>query len=216
LALAEAALSLGVRDFVFASTIGVHGTSTEGRPPFREADAFNPKSVYAETKVAAEQGLEQIASRSRMACTVIRPPLVYGRGAPGNFDILARAVRKGVPLPLASVQNRRAFLSVHNLVDFIQLRLQQRNTGIEAYILADAEQVSTKQFIRGLGDALGYPPRFFPFPPKLLAAALRVAGREAVSDGLLSSLEVDTQRARSTGWNPPIDLREGLKRAVAD
>ncbi len=113
--LARSAASMGVRQFIFLSSIHVNGRSTEGRGPFTEADALTPRGVYGKSKAAAESGLRAMAQDQGMHITVVRPPLVYGAGAKGNFDLLVRAVRRGIPLPFGLVRNRRAFVSVENL-----------------------------------------------------------------------------------------------------
>ena len=99
----------------------------------------------------AEAGLETLAQGSDMRITVIRPPLVYGPSAKGNFSLLLRAVRRGIPLPFASIDNRRAFLSVDNLASFISMRLSAQGEKFDVFLLADAEQVSTPDFVRRLG-----------------------------------------------------------------
>jgi UDP-glucose 4-epimerase len=207
LALAAAAARAGVRHFIFMSSIGVHGRTTDGRRPFREDDPLAPWSVYAESKAAAEKGLAEIAAGTGMACTILRAPLIYGPGAPGNLGALVKAIRAGCPLPPAQVANRRAFLGVQNLASFIRHRLARPAEGTRAFNLADAEQIPTPTFVAQLGTALGRKPRLFACPP----AILRVAGLE----NLVSSLEVDTARAREDGWVPPLTLTEGLTRSFA-
>ena len=214
--LAEAAAGAGVRDFVFASSIAVHGAATDGRGPFRESDPLAPVAPYGASKARAEDGLAAIAARTGMAVTVIRPPLVHGRGAPGNLALLAAALRRGAPLPLASIRNRRAVLGVANLADFVSWRLASANAGFEAFILADARQPSTPEFVRMLAAAMHRPARLMPFPAGLLRAGLAAAGRRAMADGLLASLEVDTGKAGAAGWRPPLGLAEGLRAAGED
>ena len=125
--LAHAAAVAGVRRFVFLSSIGVHGAETFGRP-FGAADAPAPHSAYARSKLEAEQALHAIARRHGLEVVVLRPPLVYGPHAPGNFATLVRAVRRGVPLPLGAVRNRRSLVGLDNLVDLI-------GTGAEEHVL---------------------------------------------------------------------------------
>ncbi|MBN9023457.1 MAG: NAD-dependent epimerase/dehydratase family protein [Rhizobiales bacterium] len=213
LRLAEAAEAAGVRDFVFASSIAVHGTNTEGRGPFRESDPLLPAGPYGASKARAEDGLAALAARSAMAVTALRPPLVHGRGAPGNIARLEAAIRRGVPLPLASVRNRRAFLGVANLADFVAWRLGRANHGYEPFILADAAQPATPEFVRLLAAAMDRRVRLVPFPPAILRRALVASGREAMAEGLLASLEVDTGKVEAAGWRPPLGLAEGLRAA---
>ena len=160
--LARCAERAGVRQFVFVSTILVHGRSSDGRAPFSERDVLTPEGPYGTSKAAAEAGLETLARGSGMRITVIRPPLVYGSGAKGNFSLLLRAVRRGIPLPFASIDNRRAFLSVDNLASFISMRLSARCEKFDVFLLADAEQVSTPDFVRRLAKAAGNKAAAFP------------------------------------------------------
>ena len=71
LRLAHCAANAGVRQFIFASTVLVHGRSSDGRAPFRENDILTPRGVYGMSKAAAEAGLEALAQDSDMNVTVI-------------------------------------------------------------------------------------------------------------------------------------------------
>ena len=89
------------------------------------------------------------------------------------------------------------------------------NSGCETFIVADDEQPSTPDFVALLGAALGRPARLVPMPPALLRGVLSATGRGAMAEGLLSSLAVDTSKAKSAGWRPRFTLAEGLARAFA-
>ena len=214
--LARCADKAGVRQFVFVSTILVHGRSSDGRAPFSERDVLTPLGHYGVSKAAAEAGLKDLAQGSDMRITVIRPPLVYGSGAKGNFSTLLGAVRRGIPLPFASIDNRRAFLSVDNLASFIAMRLAVQDGNFEVFLLADAEQVSTPEFVRRLARAAGVKSRLFPMPVALLKGLLTISGREQARDGLIGSLELDLSKLASTGWRPILTMDDALQRAVRD
>lgn len=211
--LARSAAGMGVRQFIFLSSIHVNGRSTEGRGPFSEADVLTPRGVYGISKAAAESGLRAMAQDRGMHITVVRPPLVYGAGAKGNFDLLARAVKRGIPLPFGSIRNRRAFVSVENLNSFIVNRLAKANSGFDVFLVADAEQVSTPEFIRRLAKAAGVTSRLLRVPMSILRPLLRLVGPEAY-DSTVGSLELNVSKAAATGWQPPISLDEGLRRAI--
>ena len=121
--LARCAARAGVRRFIFVSTILVNGRTTDGRGPFSERDILTPRGVYGRSKAAAESGLQAMVQDGGMGITVIRPPLIYGAGAKGNFKLLVQAVRRGIPLPFGSIRNRRAFLAFENLCSFVVGRL---------------------------------------------------------------------------------------------
>jgi UDP-glucose 4-epimerase len=214
--LARSAAAAGVRQFVFISTILVHGRSSDGRAPFSESDTLSPRGVYGRSKAAAESELESMAQDDGMCVTVIRPPLVYGAGAKGNFKLLAQAVRRGIPLPLGSIRNRRAFVSVQNLGSFILQRLLHANQKFDVFLIADNEQVSTPEFIMLLARAAGTKARLFGISTVVLNSLLKLSGRQEVRDSLIGSLELNLAKVASTGWRPPIALDEGLYLAMND
>ncbi|QQN62663.1 NAD-dependent epimerase/dehydratase family protein [Bradyrhizobium diazoefficiens] len=215
--LARSAATAGVRQFIFVSTVLVHGRSNEGRAPFSESDILTPRGLYGMSKAAAEAGLRTLARDSDMNISVIRPPLVYGAGAKGNFALLTRAVHLGLPLPFAAIRNHRAFLAVQNLSSFILRRLTHPDpaSNFEIFLVADREQVSTPEFIERLARASGKSPRLFGMSPELLSSLLGLLGRQDTHDSLIGSLELNVSKAIATGWQPAVSLDEGLRLALA-
>jgi len=215
--LARSAAMAGVRQFIFVSTVLVHGRSNEGRAPFSEDDILTPRGLYGMSKAAAEAGLRTLARDSQLNISVIRPPLVYGAGAKGNFALLTRAVNLGLPLPFAAIRNHRAFLAVQNLSSFILRRLGQSDpaSNFEVFLVADKEQVSTPEFIERLARASGKNPRLFGMSPDLLSSLLGLLGRQDTHDSLIGSLELNLTKAIATGWQPSVTLDEGLRLALA-
>lgn len=215
--LARSAATAGVRQFIFVSTVLVHGRSNEGRAPFSENDILTPRGLYGMSKAAAEAGLRTLARDSDMKISVIRPPLVYGAGAKGNFALLTRAVNLGMPLPFGAIRNHRAFLAVQNLSSFILRRLAHPDpaSNFEIFLVADTEQVSTPEFIERLAKAAGKNSRLFGMPPDLLSTLLGVMGRQDTHDSLIGSLELNLAKAIATGWQPQVSLDEGLQLALS-
>jgi UDP-glucose 4-epimerase len=215
LQLARCAAMAGVQQFIFVSTVLVHGRSNDGRPPFCETDTLTPRGVYGISKAAAEAGLEALAQDSDISVTVIRSPLVYGAGAKGNFKLLVNAVKSGIPLPFAAIRNQRAFLSVENLSSFILHRLSHTGRKFDVFLVADSEQVSTPEFIERLARAIGFKSRLFPIPTSILKLLLKMSGRQEAVDSLIGSLELTVSKAAATGWRPAITMDEGLRRAAS-
>ncbi|MET4450314.1 NAD-dependent epimerase/dehydratase family protein [Bradyrhizobium sp. RT3b] len=214
LQLARTAARANVPRFVFLSTILVNGSCTDGKAPFAGKDQFNPRGVYGQSKAAAESGLQRIAADSQMSVSIVRPPLVYGRDAVGNFRFLVKAIRTGIPLPFGLIRNRRSFVSVQNLASFISVVTElETDSNYKTYLVADAEQVSLSDFIRRMGSAMGKSPILVPIPPGLLELAVN-ATRPGLRDSLLGSLEIDTSAALSIGWRAPFSMDAGLKLAL--
>lgn len=211
--LAGQAAAAGVRRFVFISSIGVNGS--QNVQPFTEQDAPAPTEPYAISKLEAEQGLFELGKRTGMEIVVIRPPLVYGPDAPGNFGKLVNWVNRGVPLPLACIQNKRSLVALDNLVDFITVCVQHPAAANEVFLVADGHDLSTPELLQRVGHALGRPARLFPVPPKLLHFCAGVVGRKTMAEKLCGSLQVDIGKARRLlGWQPPFGVDEALLRSL--
>ncbi|WP_183838823.1 UDP-glucose 4-epimerase family protein [Rhizobium etli] len=211
--LAEQAARAGVKRFVFVSTIKVNGE--ENDRPFRHDDTPQPIDPYGISKLESEIGLREIAARTGMEIVIIRPPLVYGPGARGNFALLVGLVRKRIPLPFASLKNRRTLVAVQNLVNLIITCAAHPAAGGEIFLAGDGEDLSTPELIRGIAAGLGVTPMLVPFPSPLLHMAAKAVGKEAVYQRLCGSLQVDISQARNVlGWTPVVTPRQGLKLAV--
>lgn len=210
LAVARAAITAGVKRFVFISSIGVNGAETSGQP-FNETMVPRPNAAYALSKLEAEQKLGELFACVTCELVIIRPPLVYDACAPGKFARLLRLVEKGLPLPFAGVGNRRCMVSLFNLVDFITLALIHERAAGEVFVIADGESVSTQQIVELLASGMGHRARFFFVPSPLMGALLRLLGRSSMHTQLYGSLEVDTSKAkRLLGWVPRQSASQGL------
>jgi nucleoside-diphosphate-sugar epimerase len=193
----RAAASASCR-MIFMSSVKVHGE--ESITPLDETAPLSPKDAYGESKALAEEGLRSIPA---LRLIVLRPPLVYGSGVKANFLALMTAIARGVPLPLASVANRRSLVYVRNLVDLILRCLVKQDS--KTYLVSDGSSLSTPQLCRAIGDALGRPARLFPFPAALLPIK-----------SLTRSLEVDDSAVRrELDWRPRFSLEEGLRATAA-
>jgi len=211
--LAEQAAAAGVKRFVFLSSIGVNGNTTA--VPFKADDMPRPVEPYAVSKLAAESLLDEIAERSGMEVVVVRPPLVYGKDAPGNFGRLVKLVEKGLPLPIGSVSNHRSFVSVDNLADLLIVCAAHPSAAGQVFLAADGEDLSTAELIRKIAYYLKRPSRVFPFPVPLLKAGARLVGKYPFFIRLCGSLQVDISKNRTLlGWEPPVSIDESLRRAL--
>lgn len=115
--LARQATAAGVKRLVYVSSIKVNGEATLLGRTFREEDTPHPQDPYGISKWEAEQVLHRVAAETGLEVVIVRPPLVYGPGVKGNFAQMLKVLKRGIPLPLASIRNRRSFIYVGNLVD---------------------------------------------------------------------------------------------------
>jgi nucleoside-diphosphate-sugar epimerase len=213
---AEQSALAGVKRFVFLSSAKVNG---EGRSSsaYRADDPAEPQDAYGRSKLAAEGVIAEVCARSGMDLIVIRPPLVYGPGVRANFYRLLRMVEFGLPLPLASIRNRRSLVGVANLVDFIETCMVHPLAAGRVWLVADGEDLSTPDLIRRLASMMRRPSRLFSCPPLVLKAASSLLGRGEEAARLCDSLTLDTRPARDIlGWLAPMRVDEGLRQTVAE
>ena len=214
-ALAEEAVRCGVKRFIFLSTIKVNGEATHYGCPFTPSDLPAPQDPYGISKHEAEVGLREIARTTGMQVVIIRPTLVYGKGARGNFKSLIKLVARGLPLPLGSIHNLRSFVGIDNLVDFIVTCLEHPAAANETFMVSDGEDLSTPDLTRRMAHAMNRPARLLPVPVWALKAGALLLGKSDAVQRLCGNLQVDISKARSLlGWVPPVSVEEGLRRAV--
>ena len=209
--LAEQAAAAGARRLVFMSTIKVNGERTAERA-YAENDAPRPEDAYGISKQEAEQVLRDVGQKTGLEIVVLRPPLVYGPGVKGNFLRLMNLVARGVPLPLAAVDNRRSLIYTGNLAGAIGKALDAPQAAGRTYLVSDGDDVSMPDLVRGLARALGVKPRLLSFPLAALGLAATLAGKRAEFARVTGSLQVDSSRIRrELDWRPPFTLAQGLE-----
>jgi UDP-4-keto-D-QuiNAc 4-reductase len=216
LQLASQAADVGVKRFVFLSSIKVNGEQTAADARFRADDLPAPSDPYAISKYEAERALFDLGERRGIEIVVIRPPLVVGPGVRANFLTMMRWVSKGLPLPFGLVRNRRSLVATRNLADLILCCATHPAAAGQVFLVSDGEDLSTPELLRRVGIALGRPAKLVPVPPALIAAAATAVGRGALARRLLSSLEVDLPPTRQTlGWQPIVGVDDGIRAAAA-
>lgn len=115
---AKKAKEQGVRQFVFMSSAIVYGDSAPYGKSKRITKDTEPKpaNFYGDSKWQADKGVRELADE-RFTVTVLRPPMIYGKGSKGNYPILAKMAKKLLIFP--DVRNERSMLCIENLCEFL-------------------------------------------------------------------------------------------------
>lgn len=209
--LATQAAKMGVKRFIFISSIGVNGASTNNSQPFTENSFPSPHADYAISKYEAEQELVKLSNTTKMELTIIRPPLIYGPDAPGNFRVLLKILYKKIPLPLANIKNKRSFIYLGNLVDFINVCIQHPNAANQTFLISDDHDISTPHLIKILAKGMNKSLFLFPMPTFLIKWGAIILKREPTFQQLCGSLQINIQKAKELlNWTPPIPTNEAL------
>jgi len=215
LRLAEQAAAQGVRRFIFLSSIGVNGAKTENGQEFSELDEPNPHNEYAISKREAEEGLRRASKNTDLEIVIIRPPLVYGANAPGNFGMLMHIIKRGWYLPLGGIENKRSLIAIDNLIDFITICIDHNKAANQIFLVSDEGYLSTTELVSGIARAAGLPVRLISIPSWLLLALGILLRKTASMEALCADLQLDARKARNLlDWRPKISTEEGLRRAA--
>ena len=213
--IANAAAKNGISRFVYLSSIKVNGESSSPGIPIRQSDTPNPSDNYGRSKLAAELALQEICRANSMDYVIIRPVLVYGKGVKANFSALVSAVKKGLPLPIASVKNTRSMIGISNLINLIVDACTNPKAANQTFLASDGIDMSTPELVRLIAKSLNRRTRIFPFPISILRSLAVVFGKSSVIDKLTGSLSVDISHTTNTlNWRPPFSVESEIAKAV--
>ena len=213
-ALAVAAMRARVKRFIFVSSAGVLGASS---PPegFAEEAVPHPHDAYTASKLQAEQWLNSELGAS-VGLVILRPPLIYGAGAPGNFARLLRLAVKGWPLPLGALRAPRSIVAVRNIVKLISALAADGSPVHATMLVADRETISVAELFQTVARHAGHRLWLAPVPPALIRSVLAVAGRGDDVFRLTGPFVLRPQIAQlQFNWVPPYSQQAELRHTVA-
>ncbi len=213
--LAQQAALAGVRRLVVLSSVKAVGERSSPGRPLVVSDEPRPEDAYGTSKRDAEIVLAGVAASTGLETVIVRPALVYGPGAKGNFVRLLSLVARRVPLPLGAVHNARSLVSIGNLSDLLCLCVDSSAAAGKTFFASDGEDLSTTALIRRIGEVMGRPALLFSVPESMLHILGRWAGRSSEIERLIGTLQVDISPNRSLlGWAPPLSVDVGLRQTV--
>jgi len=213
---AQAARNAGVQRVLFVSSIGVNGSSTKGRP-FTEADLPSPSEPYAMSKLEAEQALAVLLANGATDWVILRPPLVYGPGSPGNLERLMHLASSAPFLPFGALHARRTMISIDNLLDALLIAAFHPAVSRSTFVVSDTQDIDISGILQAFLQGLGRGPwRLLPVPPFFIRLVFQLLGKKILWHKFSGELLVDSSAFQSaTGWVPVVCPREGLRLAAA-
>lgn len=165
---AQVAKKAGVKQFIFMSSMIIYGDSASygKKKIIDEYTVPDPSNIYGDSKWKGDIGVRKLASDS-FCVAVLRPPMIYGKGAKGNYPILSKLAKK---LPIfPNIENSRSMLYIENLCEFISLLVLSGEGGI--YFPQNAEFTNTSFLVQQIGTLSNR----FVFATKLLNPAVILA-----------------------------------------
>ena len=217
LRLAEEAVKVGVKRFVFISSVKVMGELSAAGHPFSVYDVPSPVDPYGVSKWEAEQRLAEVGRRTGLEVVVIRPPLVYGPGVGANFHQLMQWIRRGVPLPFGAIKNQRSFVSLSNLTDLISRCVDHPAAIGQCFFVSDGRDLSTPVLVSHLARSMGKTPRLLSVPTPVLHFLGTVFNRSDQVARLTGNLQVDIAHTqRRLAWTPACSVEAGMALVAKD
>lgn len=202
----------GVRRLIFLSS--VKAIADTSRQPLQIDAEPRPTDIYGRAKLYAEDGLKVVSSRGAIDVAIVRCPLVYGPGVRANMQSLEKLVQFGIPLPFASVRNRRSLVALQNLTSALTHMAMRSKPVAGTYHVADINAYSLPEILNLIAEAKSGAARLFPFPPSALHIGLQMVGLQGIANRLLDSLELATQDSNDRlGWRPVIPPSEAFSLA---
>ena len=200
----------GVKQFVFMSSAIVYGDSAPYGKSTRITAATKPKpaNFYGDSKWQADQGVRALADKSFIV-TVLRPPMIYGKGSKGNYPTLAKMAKK---LPIfPDVQNERSMLYIENLCEFLCQVMTRGEGGV--FWPQNAEYTRTSEMVKLIGQASGHKVRVSRAWNWVVSLAQLIPGKtRGLANKAFGNLSYDQSMSEYDFEYQVVSLKESIKR----
>lgn len=204
---AEAAKRNNVKQFLFMSTVKVYGENSTVEEPWDEATICFPQDAYGKSKLEAESLLLELNSDD-FVVSIVRTPVVYGKGVKGNIARMTNFVKRYYTIPFGGINNKRAMVYIGNLAAMLKCIMDKRCAGI--FLANDAETVSTSLFVKTLILAMKKK-RFVLVIPTFVQQILKVLIPK-LYQRIFGSMVLDNSKTNEKlDFTPPYTMLEGMK-----
>lgn len=226
-------LTSEAKKFIFFSSVKAAADKVMGEI-LTEEIVPSPKGPYGESKIKAENYIlshqlsvisqqlsEDNALPTEKKTYILRPCMIHGPGNKGNLNLLYKVVKKGIPYPLGTFENRRSFCSIDNL-SFVISGLIEKDIASGIYNVGDDESLSTNELITLMATTMGKPASVWKWNKAVVQLAAKV--------GTVLHLPLNTERLQKLTENyvvsnakikqalgvdkMPVRAEEGLRKTV--
>ena len=191
----QAAHRANIKRFIYVSSIKALGETTN-TTPFSHTSQPHPDGAYGLSKLEAEQRVQARCCEFDIEWIVVRPPLVFAREAQGNIAFLLKALQLGLPLPLASIRNKRHIVELEDLCQILLRCVTIKQAANTTLLAATLPALSTPELIRKLAKENQLTARMLPAPAWALQLVFKGLGKPEQARKLLGNLELDDSYTR--------------------
>lgn len=143
--LAQKAKREGCHQFIYLSSMSVYGLA-EGKVDKNTETA--PKSAYGKSKLQAEELLWKLQDE-KFIVAIVRPPMVYGNGCKGNYQLLRKFALKAKVFP--NYYNERSMIYIDNLSSAVRGIIHNQKSGL--YFPQNKNYCCTYEMVRDISIA---------------------------------------------------------------
>tara|TARA_B100000212_G_C27348457_1_gene522481 strand:- start:355 stop:1287 length:933 start_codon:yes stop_codon:yes gene_type:complete len=208
---------LGIRRFIFLSTIGVLGFRTNKNECFNKFSKYNSYDFYSELKKTAEKQLIRNSKSSKTELIIFRPTVVYGKNSPGNFNTLTKLIDYNFIFPLSMRDNKRSLLYIDNLLSAISKSLIYPINSNKIFLLSDKETISTCDLIRTISKIRNKRIFIFKLPPFIFNLFKKLPFIKRRISQLTDDLVVDPSNfSKTMEWEQPYSQKYSFKKSFSE
>ena len=147
IAVAKKAKEEGVKHFVILSSMSVYGMN---RGHITKETKETPNTHYGISKYQADVAIRKLQDEN-FVVSILRPPMVYGNGCKGNYQLLRKISRK-IPF-FPNIKNERSMIYIWNLTAFVEQIIKEKKNGI--FFPQNAEYVNTADMVNKIAECNG-------------------------------------------------------------
>ena len=215
--LANLAANASVNKFIYLSSLKVVGEVCRSGEQITEKTPPSPKGAYAKSKLEAEGKLIGISKESNLSYTIIRPPLVYGKGVGANFSKLVKFIKKYRILPFGAFKNKRSFVAIDNLVNMIGKCLIDERSHNKIFYVSDDRDITFYELVNLISRALNKRVVNVFIPMSIFKLFSFLSGRSELFEKISTTLTVNIDYTKRTlDWTPITSLDLTLKDMLSE
>lgn len=207
---AKKAKDEGVKQLVFMSSVIVYGDSAPygNKKRITATTEPSPANFYGDSKWQADKGVRELADEN-FTVTVLRPPMIYGKGSKGNYPTLASMAKKMPIFP--DIQNERSMLYIENLCEFLAQVMLRGEGGV--FWPQNKEYTRTSDMVRMIADVSGHKIGVSKTWNWVVGLASKIPGKPAVlANKAFGSMSYDQAMSKYDFEYQIVDLKESIKR----
>lgn len=215
--LALSSIKAKVKRFIFISSISVYGISGNNEKVLSELDKPNPNTTYGISKLLAEYEIKNIFEKTDTDFIILRPPLVYGANAPGNFKKLIKISKLSPILFFGSLNTKKSMIYIHNLTDIIFKMLELPQVANETFIVADKEIYSLSVIISIMQRKIfGKMALNLYIPMSIIKLIAIFMGKNSDWEKISNNNFIinNDKLLKYVEWQPPFSMEDALKQCV--